>query len=415
MYKVALNRCRRAARSLVVWGSVVAGATALVPASTTPSQAEETAKQAALAQQQRMRVLEARLQYLEEKLAKIERETVDAAIKRGGAESKSKGKQQKGAASNAPAAKKPGDQPAASGTSETPGTPSTAKTPAEVAAESTKEKESVAQETFIFRDQSPTLKKGQIEASMDFGYVHSSGFLQTDRIATQGVSLRYGIIDGLEVAASLPHYDSVRTTSLTPGTVYEGKADGIGSANLGLSYSLLSQTPDWPGVAVSLTGIYPGNISPYGVYSPGFTLGQNPTDILRSVQGSGHWGVGANVVAYKIVDPLLLFVGGGPTYYFPRSFGVYSIEPAMRYSANVGFSFALTEKTTLAFQAIGFYQPNMKIDGVVTPQSFQEQYVGRGALTVRVWDNTWVEPSLAIGLTKESPAMNAGVTFRKRW
>ncbi len=87
----------------------------------------------------------------------------------------------------------------------------------------------------------------------------------------------------------------------------------------------------------------------------------------------------------------------------------------MRYSANVGFSFALTEKTTLAFQTIGFYQPNLKVSGVVTPQSYQEQYIARGALTVRVLDNTWVEPSIATGLTNESPAMNVGVTFRKRW
>ncbi len=367
-----------------------------------------------------MRVLEARLQYLEEKLAKIERETVATVEKRAQSADKTKGGKPKGTAGPAANAAPPasgqknarsaGNQPAGTSSSTTT---SAAPTPAEVAAESSKD--SVAQETFIFRDQSPTLKKGQIEASVDFNYIHSSGFLQTDRIATQSVSLRYGIVDGLELATSLPHYDSVRSTNTTPGTTYEGKADGIGSASVGLSYSLLSQTPDWPGVAVSVNGLYPGNISPYGDYSSDFTSTRNPTDILRSVQGSGHWGIGANIVAYKIVDPLLIFVGGGPTYYFPRSYGPYSIEPSMRYSANVGFSFALTEKTTLAFQAIGFYQPNMKISGVNIPQSYQEQYVGRTALTVRVWDNTWVEPSLALGLTSESPAMNAGVTFRKRW
>ncbi len=141
------------------------------------------------------------------------------------------------------------EKPATAATTDNPASSSsstaakTSQTPAEVAAESSKE--STAQETFIFRDQSPTLKKGQIEASLDLGYVHSSGFLQIDRVATQAVSLRYGIMDGLEIAASLPHYDSVRSTSTTPGETYEGKVDTFGSSTLGLSYSLFNQTPDW--------------------------------------------------------------------------------------------------------------------------------------------------------------------------
>ena len=404
MCTIAFDHYRRVAPSLLVCFSVAMGAAALVGAMIAPARAEESAQQAALSQQQRMRVLEARLQYLEEKLARVERETADAAGKRAQSDDKSKGKKSKtnGAVSgNIPASTSPSTSTA------------TSQTPASVAADAVKE--SPAQETFVFREQSPTLKKGQVETSLDFNYIHSSGFLQIDRIATQAATLRYGVIDGLEISASLPHYDSVRTTNLGPGLQYEGKVDAIGSATVGLSYSLLNQTPDWPGLAVSVTGIYPGQVSPYGTYGPSFSPGQNPIDILRSVQSSGHWGIGANLVAYKIVDPLMVFVGGGPTYFFPTTFGLYSVEPAIRYSANVGFSFALSEKITLAFQALGFYQPDLKISGIVSPQSYQEQFVGRGALTVRVFDNTWVEPSLAIGLTKESPAMNLGLTLRKRW
>jgi len=393
--------------------SVATGVVALIAAAmTAPARAEESA----LAQQQRMRVLEARLQYLEEKLSKLEREAIESAQKRDQAGDKTKGKKQKtnGAISgNIPAstAKREGNQQSGSVVTDSPTSTSTAtsQTPASSAAAAAKE--SNLQETFIFRDQAPTLKKGEVEVALDFNYIHSSGFLQIDRITTQAATIRYGLFDGLEIAGALPHYDSVRTTNL-PYQEYNGKADGIGSATLGLSYNLLSQTPDWPGLALSVTGIYPGQVDPYG--SP-ITPGKNPIDILRSVQNTGHWGIGANLVAYKIVDPLLVFAGFGPTYLFPKTYAGYSVEPAIRYSANVGFSFALTEKTTLAFQTIALYQPDLKIAGIVTPQSYQEQYIARGALTVRIFDKTWIEPSVAIGLTNESPAMALDLTFRKRW
>jgi hypothetical protein len=426
--------------------SVATGVVALIAAAmTAPARAEESAQQAALAQQQRMRVLEARLQYLEEKLSKLEREAIETAQKRDQAGDKTKGNRKpktNGAISgNIPAstAKREGNQQSGSVATDSPTSTSTAtsqtpassaagaagsvatdsstststatsQTPASSAAAAAKE--SNLQETFIFRDQAPTLKKGEAEVALDFNYIHSSGFLQIDRITTQAATIRYGLFDGLEIAGALPHYDSVVTTNIGPNLQYNGKADGIGSATLGLSYNLLSQTPDWPGLALSVTGIYPGQVDPYGSL---ITPGKIPIDILRSVQNTGHWGIGANLVAYKIVDPLLVFAGFGPTYLFPKTYAGYSVEPAIRYSANVGFSFALTEKTTLAFQTIALYQPDLKIAGIVSPQSYQEQYIGRGALTVRIFDKTWIEPSVAIGLTNESPAMALDLTFRKRW
>jgi hypothetical protein len=256
------------------------------------------------------------------------------------------------------------------------------------------------------------MKKGQVETSLDANYIRSNGFLQNDRIAIGSATVRYGIMDGLEISASVPRYHSVRTTQITPYEENRGPVDAIGGASLGLSYSLLNQTPDWPGLAVSVTGIYPGTEVPYG---SDFKPGQNPIDILRSVQSSGHWGIGANLVAYKIVDPLLVFAGAGPTYYFPRHFAGYNIEPGIRYTANMGFSFALSEKTTLAFQTIALYQPKMKVQGIYAPQSFQEQYVARFAATQRIIENLWVEPSVALGLTKDSPDLNLGMAVRKRW
>jgi len=193
---------------------------------------------------------------------------------------------------------------------------------------------------------------------------------------------------------------------------YLGSVNAFSSATLGLSYSLFDQTQELPGVAVSVVGVYPGSTAPYNFSN--YQAGSNPIDILKTVQGSGHWGVGTNVVAYKIVDPLLVFAGGGVTYFLPKNYSGFNVEPGLRYSGNMGVSFALSEKTTLAFQVAGFYQPNMKVAGLTIPQSFQEQYVGRVVVTQRIFEATWVEPTLGFGLTKNSPDMNLGMVFRKR-
>ena len=449
---------RAVGRNLIAFSfAAIAGTVLVITAMTAPGRAEESGQQGALAQQQRMRVLEARVQYLEEKLSKLEREAIENAQKRDQADDKSKqgiesaqkgdqadgkskGKKSKAnvVSTNLIASdlRKERAQRTASLASESPvpapdatsqtqtsvtadaATGSTAKetatsqTPASVAADAAKE--SVAQETFVFRDQAPTLKKGQLEVSFEADYIHNSGFLQMDHIATQAATLRYGLLDGLEISAALPYFESERTTQLTPTTQYNGSASEIGGATVGLSYNLVNQTPDWPGLAMTVTGIYPGSVDPY-FFSPTFTLGQNPIDILRSVQDSGHWGIGASLLAYKILDPLLVFGGVGATYWFPKTYNGYQIDPAVRYSFNAGASFALSEKATLAWQFIGFYQPDLTVSGVGAQSSFQEQYVGRAALTLLVFDKAWIEPSLAVGLTHESPSMGVGLTFRKRW
>jgi hypothetical protein len=426
----------------VAGSSLALGAIVVIAEMTAPAGAEEPTQQAALAQQQRMRVLEARVQYLEEKLEKLERGAIESAEKRDQSDHKSTGKKSKtnGVVSAnilAPASRKESDQLLGSVGSDDPvsasaamsqtqasvtaevvqgstalDTAATSQTPAAVAADAVKE--STPQETFVFRDQAPTLKKGQVEASLEVDYIHTSGFIQIDRIAAQAATIRYGLLDGLEISASLPFYESNRTTQFTPTQQYQGRAVGIDNATVGLNYNLINQTPDWPGLAMAVTGVYPGTVDPYN-FSPTFSLGQNPIDILRSVQNSGHWGIATNLLAYKIIDPMLVFVGAGPTYWFPATYSGHEVEPAIRYSANVGFSFALSEKVTLASQFIASYQPDLKVSGVLTYNTNQEQYLGRAALTLQIFDKTWVEPSVAIGLTHESPAMAAGLTLRERW
>jgi hypothetical protein len=397
---------------LIVW-AVLFGATRAAEA----AQPDETA---VLAQQ--LKVMQARIQYLESRVDKLEQENLQAAAahskngrSRNTNATASGTTQQSGQvlASAEPTGAAAEETGTAEGGNAAQGQTTTqaqngAKTSAQVLQESI-----VPQETFLFRDQSPTLPAGQFEAAQDFSYLHSSGFLQTDRVYTGSLGLRYGVKRGLELGISVPYYYSDRTTTLLPGEEEDEFEHGVGGAIADVSYALVNDGPGHPGISITATGGYPGTVSPYDFAN--YSYGANPVKSLQSVQGSGHWSVGGNLLAYKIVDPLILFAGVGMQYYIPRDFSGYTVEPAIRYIGNAGVSFAVSETTTLGFAIAGFYQSDLEVDGHDVPESYQEQYVAQLALTQQLKDNVWLEPTIGVGLTDESPDLSLGVGLRERW
>lgn len=355
-----------------------------------------------------------RLQYLESKLEAVEKAAAKDALVKGDP----KGKPPSAVATRSkPAARQlERSSPPAPIAVEPPvtGTEQPARTQtANIETEKEKSGELVPQETFIFRDQAPTLKKGSWELSTELNYLRGNGFLQSDRGVTAAGTVRYGLADGLEIYASLPYFYTVRVSN-TPFGAVSAESHGIGSGVIGLSYSLLAEKPEHPGVAISVTGIYPGSVSPY-FFPVTYAAGGNPVDPRRNVPASGHWGAAANAVAYKVVDPLVLYVGIGMQYFLPRTIFGHEVEPALRFLMNMGFNFALSEKTTLAFDFRSSYAPDFKVDGVTAVQSSQEQHVARVVVTQRIADQTWVEPSIGMGVTKDSPDLNLGVGVRKRF
>jgi hypothetical protein len=373
---------------------------------------------------QRLKVLEVRIDYLEKKLLRVEEvKAKEAAEKAKEAAEKTKTTGNRagngigppasrqdttGTQSSAPAAEP--TEGATSGGQAKNGAPKSAATRAEEAREST-----APQETFIFRDQSPTLKKGGFEIGQDATYLRGSQFLQTDRAVVGSTALRYGIMEGLEASLAIPYYYSLRDTQIAPNQLFRETLQGIGSANAGLTYSLLNQTEDHPGVAGSLTVIYPGSVSPYNFDPKVYQAGTSPVNILQSVLGSGHWGIGFNLTAFKIVDPLVIFGGGGVQYYFPRSFSGYEVEPAARFLFNMGVSLAMSEKTTIGVDFRSSFAPDFSVNGYRIHQSFLEQYIGRFVVTQRIGENLWLEPTVVIGLTKDSPDLAVSAAVRKRF
>ena len=85
-----------------------------------------------------------------------------------------------------------------------------------------------AQETFVFRENSVTLKPARIEASTQFAYIRANGFLQTDRAFASTSSLRVGVFDWMEVGVTVPFFSATRSRIVGPFASQEQTVRGLG-------------------------------------------------------------------------------------------------------------------------------------------------------------------------------------------
>jgi hypothetical protein len=136
---------------------------------------------------------------------------------------------------------------------------------------------------------------------------------------------------------------------------------------------------------------------------------------LSLIQTGGHWIPRTVIQFYKTTDPLVLFAGVGVEYGIPKSFGGIKVEPGLRYTYNVGFGFALSERSTLGFSLNGSLSDRKKVGGVFVPNSVAETMSARLTLIQRLADNFWIEPSVTVGLTDDTPDVSVGLTLRKRF
>lgn len=270
---------------------------------------------------------------------------------------------------------------------------------------------SVPQETFLVRDTVPTLARNRWEASQAFEYGRTSNMIQNDRWFRSITTLRYGFGGDSEVSVGLPVMATTRNTQTGVKTIHENVL-GVGDVSAQLTKTVLPERNGLPGVALNVGFSAPTGPSPYAT-----TLqpGGYPGDPLKLVMAGGHWTTRGGVQFFKTADPLILFAGAGLEYAFARKFSGYKIQPGLRFTYNLGFGFALSEFSTLGFTVNGTLQQHIKVAGVTVKDSFGENVNARFSLIQRIGPDFWVEPSLTVGLTKDSPDVAVGVALRKRF
>ncbi len=276
------------------------------------------------------------------------------------------------------------------------------------------------QETFVFRDNSVTLRPWRLEASTEFGYVHADGFLQTDRAFTSVTSVRLGVLNWLEFDATLPAFTATRTRGTGPFRTQSREVGGLGDALIQANARVHEQTENTPGVVISLGALLPTGPAPYDFsrYQPNPAIpayNPNPTDLNAAYFSHGAWGAIGNLQLYKTLDPLILFAGLGARYLFSQRVQGHMVQAGVIYTYNLGFSLALSEKSTLGFQVAGDYENTLVVDHHAVPQTNLEPVVARVSLIQRIFAQTWLEPALTAGLTNTAPGFGLSVGVRRRF
>lgn len=272
------------------------------------------------------------------------------------------------------------------------------------------------QELAVLRQNSVTLKANKFEISTEAAYVSRHSPLQTDRTFLSTTTIRYGVLDWLELSATAPFGLSDRTTRTGPGTAVAKDVRGFGDLLLQANARIFEQTRDLPGVVISLgafapTGPSPYDFSRYGLDRPGSAPTPNPRNPLSNFFSTGAWGARTNLQFYKTVDPMILFCGAGVDYLFPQRIAGFAVDNPLRFNYNFGVSFAASDKTTLGFSVNGSYDEPLQVNNRKVFDSSGEPIFARLSVIQRMYNNVYVEPAVAIGLTPDVPnvALEVGV------
>lgn len=259
----------------------------------------------------------------------------------------------------------------------------------------------------FLRQSSVLLRPGEKEFEVRFDYlanqlpaaVYNARF----RHFQLPLGFRIGIMEGLEGSVSIPFTHAEQEIFLFPGSVTR-KTTGIGDTSLGINYEIFRETARRPDITTTLR-----------IRAP---TGDEPDEEGLST-GSGHWAGSLGLQFIKTTDPVVLFWGIRYTHEFPATHffndGVYEVRPGDTVDYNFGFGFAVNGYVSLSAQVLGAYQWETSVDGHRLTGTSGEPVSLRSALTYRVSRETYIEPSLTMGLNDETPDFILGIAATRRF
>jgi hypothetical protein len=272
---------------------------------------------------------------------------------------------------------------------------------------SSKEDEEAVQELYLDREKAVALTPGKFEMAIEGKYIRSDTLLQFNRAFAGILSLRAGVLNGVEIAGYLPVFQSHRRTE-TPNGAVEREITSIGDIGLQANATVITQNSWLPGVVV-LGGVTlptgPTFYAPANVQNIGSQGGQpgNPLDPFEFAQSAGHTTFTAGVQLYRTFEPFIFFGGLTYSHSLARDIQGQEIQPGDRYTYNLGVGFAVSERTTLGAQVVGSIEQQYKVDSLQVRGASSEALAARLTLVQRVMDKFYFEPSLTIGLTDDAP------------
>ena len=258
----------------------------------------------------------------------------------------------------------------------------------------------------FLRQTTVLLRPGQLEAEAAFSYQHTQvvSTLVNARFRQFEIplALRVGLFDRAEGFLTIPAAYLRRDLGFA-GSGVSTSESGFGDVTAGLNYELAQETARRPDIIASL--------------SVGAPTGSKPNEQGLSL-GAGNWSATGGVQFIKTADPVALFGGVSYTHGFRARYfmgdAVHDVDPGEIVGYNFGFGFAVNGDISLSTQMRASYQSDAEADGQKIFASSREPTSFRSALTFRYSKATYIEPSVTIGLDRDTPdfALGLSLTYR---
>ena len=224
-------------------------------------------------------------------------------------------------------------------------------------------------------------------------------------ILVSSVTLKYGIIDAIELDVKVPHllrYDNF--TFGVPADRTEKRIDnsGLGDVEGALLVHVVKETESRPDIIASVKVKSRTGKSPYNI--PTETINNNtvPTDLPL---GSGHWAVEPGITVVKSADPAVIF--GNISYFnhFKRNvgYGFGEVDPSDSINYSLGVAYALSDKVALSSAFEQRFYKKTKINGVKQPDTDINTATLSFGTTYALHERAALSFSIGIGLTPDSP------------
>lgn len=263
------------------------------------------------------------------------------------------------------------------------------------------------------------LSPGTFELELDMGYKTSRseykltqiGYFQRSaysaRMFETGLSLRAGILDGLEGWFRMPYtYSKVQDVSTNEFVRSKGSWD-LGDLGAGFQYLLHRESSSLPAISASLSvGIPTGQKS----YRRIENTWQDALD-----NGSGHWSISPGISFVRTVDPAIIYGGIDYQYSFARTIDGYYIKPGWGIGGYLGLGFALNEKLSLGARVAMSHYSELTADHIKVKGSDYDPMDLSFSFSYRAWHNLVISPQVTFGLNDDSGAPSVGVRFTRRF
>ena len=284
------------------------------------------------------------------------------------------------------------------------------------------------------------LQQGKFNASLEEDYAHYSsnemyikgfailpvlvvGEISVERIKknifTTNLSLKYGLLDDLQLEVNVPYVSGFeRYSNPQAGTekAWEETIQGghIGDISAGIYYQALRESGSMPAIILGLSGKSRTGRDVFDLY---YNAHHVPDKIAT---GSGFYSLKGTATFVTTSNPAVLFATFGYAYNFKRNdIDIHSgdesksvdIDPGDTASLNVGVSYALSYKVSINFAYQDAYTMSSKENGsTVVNSSFSSAMLKFG--TNWVYNkNLILSFNVGSGLTHESPDMTVAANI----